>query len=173
MVEHETGVTIGFDSRVSFGSSYNDLEADKVFANNGIVFGIAGAVLDSQIIRYADLPDPADAGWDIDKWVTNELIPELAHALDDRAAFERHSGKGWTNSHILAVVRDRVYQISSDTAWVRRTDGVYTIGSGSGYARGALSVKASVRQALEVAAAHDKGTGNRLRVIQAAELLGE
>lgn len=172
MVEHDTGVTIGFDSRVSWGSSYTDLEADKVFANNGIVFGVAGAVLDAQIIRYADLPDPADAGWDTDKWVTNEFIPGLRDALADHGALAAHSGKIETNNHLLAVVRDRVYQIGGDTSWVRRADRTYAIGSGSYFARGALAVKASVRQALEAAAAHDKGTGNRLRVIQAAELLG-
>ena len=173
MVEYDEGVTIGYDSRTSVGQSYFEKEGEKVFVNNGMIFGVAGAVLDGQIIRYADLPNPEDGGWDTDKWVTNELIPAMFDALSDRSASEFYSGKVESNSHTLAVVRGRVYQIYTGGSWNRRTDQRYAIGSGSPYVIGALAARVSVREALEIAAQHDKGTGNRLRVIDSAELLGE
>jgi ATP-dependent protease HslVU (ClpYQ) peptidase subunit len=172
MVEHETGVTIGFDSRVSVGYTYSDLEADKVFANNGIVFGVAGAVLDAQIMQYADLPNPEDGGWDTDKWVTNELVPALMDAMDNRGALERYAGKIESNSHSLIVVRRRVYELFAGGAWIRRVSGKYAIGSGSQFAMGAMEAKVPVQHALEIAAQHDSGTGNRIRVIDLDELLG-
>lgn len=170
-IEHDGGVTLGFDSLCSVGGSGFDLSQEKVFANNGTVFGVAGAVLDANIIRYADLPSPDDAGWDVDRWVTNRLIPALMEALDTRAASERHSNKIETGNHTLIIVRGRVYEWYPDTAWTRRIDGLYAVGSGARYALGALAAGASAAGALEIAAARDRATGGRLTVIQAEELL--
>jgi ATP-dependent protease HslVU (ClpYQ) peptidase subunit len=170
-IEHEAGVTIGFDSKVSFGSGSTQMEAEKVFVNNGVVFGVAGAVLDAQILRYADIPDPEQAGWDTDRWVTNTLIPAMTSALHDRNAPTYTSGKIKTDHNALVIVRGWVYEIWSDTSWTRRVDKVYAIGSGSHFARGALSAGGSARLALEVAAKHDKGTGNALTVTNAQELI--
>lgn len=172
MVEQEDDVQIGFDSRVSVGHTYDDLAADKVFVNNGIIFGVAGAVLDAQIIQYAALPDPEGGGWDTDRWVTTELIPAIKQAIGGRDALEFRAGKVSTDSHALFVVRNRVYELFYDTAWIRRVDGLYGVGSGAAYALGALAVGGELEDALEAAAAFDKATGNRLRVTSANTLLG-
>ena len=67
MVETPEGVSIGYDSQVSTGYQKTELEARKVFVNNGIIFGVAGSMLDAQTIRYAPMPDPAP--------VTNAVLP--------------------------------------------------------------------------------------------------
>lgn len=172
-VEHPDGVSIGFDSKVSWGYEHADLEQTKVFVNGEIIFGCAGDMLDANILRYAELPALAPNTWDIDRWVTNELIPAITEALHNRNAPEYKDGKIGTGGHYLVVVRGRVYQIGSDTSWVRRVNKRYAIGSGADFAMGALSANASITQALEIAAQHDSGTGHRLTVVQSAELLEE
>lgn len=172
-IEHDTGVTMGFDSKVSYGWYGADMEQPKVFANGEIVFGVCGDVLDANVLRYADLPALGPDEWDIDRWVTNRLIPAMTHALKERSASKVSNSKIETGGVTLAVVRGRVYRIAGDTAWTRHLDKRYAVGSGYQFALGALAAGASVDQALHIAAAHDLGTGHRLRVIQAAELLEE
>src|SRR4051812_27392917 len=171
MVESDHGVTIGFDSKVSYGWEHADLEQPKVFTNGEIVFGCSGNILDANVIKYADLPALAPDNWDIDRWVTNELIPAITEALHGRNVPQYTNGKIETGGCYLTVVRGRVYRISSDTAWTRHVVGRYAIGSGADYALGALAAGASVREALDIAQQHDSATGHRMTVVQAAELL--
>jgi ATP-dependent protease HslVU (ClpYQ) peptidase subunit len=171
MREHETGVTIGFDSQVSMGWQAEDLEQPKVFVNRGIVYGVAGALVDSNTLKYADLPSVAEVDWDVDRWVATRLLPAIRGALQAAGVLEVNNGKIKSGCSILAVVKGRVYNIGHDTAFSRNTKGIYAIGSGSDYALGAMAADATIRQALDIAAAHDMGTGGRLTVTQANELL--
>jgi ATP-dependent protease HslVU (ClpYQ) peptidase subunit len=170
-LESEHGVTIGFDSKVSYGWEHADLEQPKVFTNGELVFGCSGALLDANVIKYADLPALAPDNWDIDRWVTNELIPAITEALHNRNVPEYKNGKIETGGTYLAVVRGRVYRIAHDTSWTRHTGKHYAIGSGSEFALGALAAGASVREALDIAQQHDSATGHRMTVVQASELL--
>ena len=172
MKEHEGGVTIGFDAQTSAGYQNYESPVPKVIVNNGVIFGIAGDVLDANIIQYADLPSAEDAGWDVDRWVTNDLIPAVMQALVERHATSFENNKIETGNTILAAVKGRVYQIHGDTSWVRRTDGTYAVGSGSEYALGALRAGVDIREALDIASYHDMGTGGTMRVLQAEELTG-
>lgn len=170
-IEHENGVTFGFDSKVSYGSEHADLEGSKVFANGEVVFGICGAVLDANIFRYAELPKLDAHEWDIDRWVTTQLLPALHSALRDRGALEVSNGKLSTGGGILLAIRGRVYQAAYDGSWTRHTNKLYSIGSGSSYALGALAVGASVREALRAAEVYDKGTGHRLQVLLDSQII--
>lgn len=170
-IETDEGITFGWDSRITSGWQVYDGEAPKVFVNNGMIFGVAGALLDASIIRQANLPHPDDAGWDIDKWVTNKLIPAIADALSKRGALTTTSGKVETDSSVIFAVRGRLYDLGHDLSVLRRADGVYAIGSGSTYARGAHSAGATIQKALEIAAHHDTGTGGTLHVHTEKELV--
>lgn len=171
-IETAGGITFGWDSQITTGWHVYDGEAPKVFVNNGMVFGVAGALVDASIIRHADLPSPDDAGWDIDKWVTNVLVPALTKALSERGALTTSNGKIETDSDVTIAIRGRLYSLGSDLCILRRADGVYTIGSGANYARGALSAGAGLQKALEIASQHDMGTGGALHVRTEAELVG-
>lgn len=171
MIEHEGGVTIGYDSQVTMGWQPADMEQTKVFANNGVVYGVAGDVVDANVLRYADLPAAADAGWDIDRWVVRELLPAIRTALQTAGVLETNSGKVGTGSSVLAVVNGRVYSIGHDTSYVRFTSGIYAIGSGNQYALGAIAAGAHMRQALGIATQFDIGTGGRITVTQDLEVL--
>lgn len=170
-IETPEGITFGWDSQITTGWHSYDGEAPKVFVNNGMVFGVAGALLDASVIRHADLPDPDDAGWDIDKWVTNRLVPAIAEALSDRGALTTTNGKIETDSNVIFAVRGRMYDLGADFCVLRRADSLYAIGSGSPYARGALSAGSTILEALEIAAQHDMGTGGTLHVHTEKELV--
>lgn len=169
MLEHSAGVTIGFDSKVVLNGNSAQMSHPKVVVNNGLIFGSAGDLLRINVLQHADLPDPADIGWDVDRWVNNELIPAMLDAFEERA-MRQSNGVGGTT---LAVVRGRVYQIDFDGSWLRRSDNIYCIGSGSEFTRGALDARANLHEALEIAARHDNGTGYDITVTQSTQLLYE
>lgn len=166
--ETANGVEIGFDSLCT-GHNAFDLEQKKVFVNGGIVFGVAGRLLLATELKHADLPRvPAESTVDIEKWITARLIPKLRQLLNEVAP---RRTEDWYSMQILTVIQGKVYEISGDTGWHRRKDGIYAIGSGSPYAFGSLSAGSSVEDALRVAASVDPGTGGRLTVTTAKELL--
>lgn len=161
-------VTIGFDSLVSGGEAF-EMEQDKVFVNNGVVYGIAGRLLLSTEVKHAHMPTPPANVADTDSWVSNVLSPKIRHILN---TVNPRRGDDSFSMQILVVVNNRVYEIGSDTAWFRKIDGIYAIGSGSPYAAGALAYGASVKNALAIAAERDSYTGGRLTVTTARKLLG-
>lgn len=173
MREHSDGVSIGFDSQVSFGSHGADLEQPKVFANGDIILGVSGDVLAVNVLRHASLPPMPEDEWDVDRFVTNDLIPALGKALYDYNALKFNDGKAEAPFTALLVVRGRVYEVSTDLSWTRRVDRTYAVGSGWAFAIGAISAGASIREALDIAAQHDSGTGHRMTVVQSAQLLKE
>ena len=165
--ETDNGVEIGFDSLCT-GHDAFDLEQQKVFVNGGIVFGVAGRLLVATELKYAELPKLPESSVGIEKWITSKLVPKLRKILDNIAP--RRNGDGFS-MQILAVIHGKVYEISSDTGWHRRKDGIYAIGSGSPYAFGSLSAGSSIGEALRVAASVDPGTGGRLTTTTAKKLL--
>jgi len=165
--ETSKGVEIGFDSLCTGYDSF-DLEQNKVFVNGGIVFGVAGRLLLATELKHADLPRLPETSVGIEKWITSRLIPKLRQILNEIAP--RRGDDGFS-MQILAVIHNKIYAISSDTGWHRRKDGIYTIGSGSPYAFGALASGSTMLEALQVAANTDPGTGGRLTVTTAEKLL--
>ncbi|MEP6477835.1 MAG: hypothetical protein ABJB03_00460 [Rhodoglobus sp.] len=169
-VETPKKVTFGWDRQITLGWRKVAGE-DKVFTNNSIVFGCSGALLAANILRHAELPNPAHAGWDIDRWMTRELLPAINTALTGRAATTVNSGKVETSGSTLVAVHGRIYHISSDLSWMRASDGIYAIGSGSEYALGALATGSSIAKALTIAHRFDSYTGPDHGIATTATLL--
>ena len=167
--EHNGDVIIGFDSLVSGGESF-EMEQDKVFVNNGVIYGVAGRLLLSTEIKHAHMPTPPADVAETDRWVSNTLSPKIRRILNDVNP-RRHDDS--FSMEILVVVNNRVYEIGCDTASYRKISGVYAIGSGSPYASGALSHGATIKDALAIAAKCDSHTGGRLTVTTARKLLNQ
>jgi hypothetical protein len=165
--ETNKGVEIGFDSLCTGYDSF-DLDQKKVFVNNGIIFGVAGRLLLSTELLHADLPTPPESSVGIEKWITARLVPKIRQLLNEIAP--RRHGDGF-GMQILMVIHNKVYEVSGDTGWHRRTDGLYAVGSGSPYAFGVIANGGTVADALRVAASVDPGTGGRLTVTTADKLL--
>jgi ATP-dependent protease HslVU (ClpYQ) peptidase subunit len=167
--ETSNGVEIGFDSLITGYDSF-DLDQNKVFVNNGIIFGVAGRLLISTELKHADLPAPPASPEGIEKWITSRLVPKIRQLLNEIAP--RRGDDGFSMA-ILMVIHNKVYEVSGDTGWHRRKDGLYAVGSGSPYAFGVIANGGSVKDALRVAASVDPGTGGRLTVTTATKLLTE
>lgn len=165
--EHKGKVTFGYDSLCTGGDSF-ELEREKVFTNNGIIFGVAGRLLLNSELKHAQFPSVVKDPGLADKWLTSALMPHLRRVID---TVSPRRGQDEYEMQILVSVHNRVYEIGCDTAWMRRTDGVYAIGSGSPYARGALMGGASFGDALKIAANIDPYTGGRLTIMTAEEIL--
>lgn len=171
MKEAKNDVVIGYDSQVT-GYSKTELGQGKVFVNNGVVYGVAGRLLMSNEIRHANMPTPPSASapvGEVDRWVTTKLAPKL------RSLVREVSGPSDTYMSVglLAAVNGRVYEVSSDSAWIRRTDGNYTIGSGSPYAFGVIASGGSVNDALRMATNADPYTGGTLHTTTASKMLAQ
>lgn len=169
--ENKGKVTIGYDSLCT-GHDKFELEKEKVFVNsNGIIFGVAGRLLYNPELEHAQLPSPPKDPNLTDKYVTAVLMPHLRRVLDN--ATPRRGGHDEFEMQIIAIINNRVYEIGCDTSWMRRTDGIYAIGSGSPFARGALAHGASLEDALKIAASNDPYTGGRLTITTAEHMLHE
>jgi ATP-dependent protease HslVU (ClpYQ) peptidase subunit len=165
--EHAGEVYIGFDSLCTGGDQF-ELEQDKVFVNNGVIYGVAGRLLLSTELKHAHMPAAPEDVDETDSWMTSVLSPKIRHILNQIAP-RRNSDD--FSMQILVVVNNRVYEVSCDSGWHRRVDGQYAIGSGSPYASGALAYGASIQKALSIAANTDPYTGGRLTVTTARKLL--
>lgn len=165
--EDKGKVTFAYDSLVSGGDSF-EMEREKVFVNNGIIFGVAGRLLLNTEFQHYDFPTPPKDPRLTDKYVSKVLLPHIRKLLNDVAP-RRHEDE--YAMQILAVINNRIYDIGVDTAWVRRVDGIYAIGSGGDFARGAIDSGADLEAAIQVAAKNDPGTGGRLTIITAENLL--
>lgn len=162
-------VHIGYDSQCT-GMDAFEMEQDKVFVNNGAVYGVAGALIFATEVKHASMPAPPLDVDETDHWATTRLGPKLRQILNEISP-RRHSDS--YEMQILVVANNRVYEIEGNTGWVRRVSGVYTIGSGSPYASGSLDSGSSIKKALDVAAARDPYTGGRLTVTTASKMLGD
>ncbi len=148
-------VVWAWDSQVTYGGGFAELDYDKVFHNGSMVIGLAGAIVDSQTLRYTDFPE-LDT-WDVDRWVS-------------QVAAKKFKKKTKYPGHILAEAGGRVYNIGQEGSWVRNTHGFYAIGSGAEYALGALFSGASPAQAVLVAAQLDNGTGGSIIMATSKEI---
>lgn len=167
-VEHEAGVTLGWDSTTAYGNSIFESEHPKVFANGEVIFGSAGDVRRTNALAHMEVPATDEVGWDVDRYVHDALLPAMLDAFDERTV-----NGNYPEGETLVVVRGRVYEIGNDGCITRRKDRQYAIGSGAAYAYGALRSRVGVREAVDVAKYFDGGTGHTIHIKQSTELLHE
>ena len=149
-------------------------------ANNGkYILGAAGDVRAINILHHAFQPPapPVNAyGRKLDQFITRQFIPALRHVFDEQGYSlpERDSSDHIAehSSTIIVVVHGTLYSIEGDYSWTSDTSGIYSIGTGSSYALGALQAlvggkKLSIQQAknaatkaLTVASKFDPYTGS-------------
>jgi 20S proteasome alpha/beta subunit len=161
-VETTAGVTFASDTRVS-GMYTNDGWVNKVVRNGRFGFAAAGYLRAIQVMEYAKLPDiPAGDGPVIDRFVTVELIPAMLAAFTDAKTPEATLEQ----SVLLAAVAGRAYEVTYDGAWTRSPLGFLAVGSGYGFALGALASGATPKKAVETAAIFDPGTNGDVRIVE-------
>ena len=166
MKETKSGVEIAYDSQCTAHDAY-ELEREKVFNNNGIIFGVAGLLLLNAELKHAQFPSVPKDPSQVEKWLTVTFMPHLRRVFD--SIMPRRDDV--INMAILLVIHNKVYEIGCDTSIGRRVDGLYAIGSGGTIALGAMKHGASLPEALAISAETDPYTGGRLTVTTAKQML--
>jgi ATP-dependent protease HslVU (ClpYQ) peptidase subunit len=170
-IQGDGWVVVGYDSRVTEDNRFYILpkDAPKLVRNGSYLLSAAGDMRAINLLAHTFKP-PAptinEVGERLDRFITNKFIPALKSCLE-----ENGYGKDDQESYFLVIVNATVYEIGTDFSWARDIHGIYSIGSGSAYALGAIYAQMSgkkrtlplsrsiVKNALQVAAQLDPGTG--------------
>lgn len=177
-VQGDGWAVIGYDSRVSIiepaGRIYTMPKTKGKLAKNGeYLMATAGDLRILNIISYVFQPPAIPrTNTNLDKFMITKFIPALKTCLEENSV----SKDGEHGALLMVAVRGRIYEIGSEFEWCEDTKGIYAIGSGESYALGALyaslpkmfsleDAKRCVKQAVEIAAELDSGTGLPVTVI--------
>ena len=150
----------------------------KLCQHGRYVIGVAGDLRAINILQYGfspPQPSPSLKGKKLDAFFATKFVQELRTCLEfqgystsvDRDGRAQQIQQG---SQFLIAVNSTIYQIDNDYAWCTDSSGLYSIGSGSAFALGALhalqtrqptlaQAKKLASKALSVAAKYDPYTG--------------
>lgn len=171
-VQGEGWAVVGYDSRVSViepaGRIYTMSKATGKLVKNGeYLIGTAGDLRVLNLMAYVFKPPAIPrANTNLDKFMITNFVPALRACLEENAV----SKDGECGADLIVVVRGKIYELGGQFEWCEDARGIYSIGSGSDYALGALyaslpkkfsleEAKKFVKLAVEVSAELDSGTG--------------
>lgn len=176
---------IGTDSLISsfddqgFITGQSKLPADtsKIVNKDGFILGAAGDVRAINLLHHVlQVPTTryATTTEKLNQYVTKRFIPALRECFDEHGFSAPEKGdrdhRAEHGSTIILSVNAHVYVIESDYSWASDASGIYVIGTGSPYAKGAIHVLTNglgagsltqkkaisvVEKALEVACSYD------------------
>lgn len=157
-VERADRIEIAFDSKVSAGYAVEELEQKKAFKVGPVTFGVAGSLGFLNALASQNIPPmPRMTKDETDRWVQRVLLPVIKRAAHE---YDPHNAQASRmHSVVLAAVNGYVYDVGPDFAWIRNKSGIYAIGSGAEYAKGAVRAGSSAKEAVNVAIQHDAGSG--------------
>lgn len=181
-IQGEGWAVIGYDSRVTEDNRIFVLpkDAGKVVKNGQYIFGAAGDMRAVNLLAHTfkpPVPASTDFGAKLDKFISSKFIPALKQCFDDA----QYGEKGEQDSNILVVIHGRIYEIGSGYDWCHDESGIYSMGSGSQYALGAMhaslegkkrtisTARSVVKSAVGISARLDPSSGEPIYVISQSE----
>lgn len=161
---------LGADSQATAGNSVSTV--NKICRVNGqFRVGFAGDARYGNLLKFADVPtyderDVESGEFDAERYLVRDVIPEWARVV--RLSSEGNLDKDdWPDGVALVVVAGRIFKVSFDFAVVEYLE-FGGVGSGAGYAVGALAAGASVGESLEIAKQLDPFSGGESVIVEAA-----
>lgn len=175
------------DSRIStmdeggFASQITTLGSNtaKIAENGRYLLGAAGDMRAINILHHAFSPPPLPpgiTGKKLDNFITTKFIPALRECFEKQgyAAPERDTSSHIAEhgSTILCAIAGNIYVIDGDYSWTSDINGLYSLGTGSSYALGAMHVlsaskkmtiaqaKRAALKAIAIASKYDPYTGS-------------
>lgn len=166
------GIQFAWDQQTTLGGRKEHTTHPKVFANGKIVFAVAGHVRYSNILAAMSMPKRQRKHQpDTFKWVSVVLTNAIRQATKD-ADFASFEDQRISNDSVaLVAVDNQLFEIGSDYSVTQTENGLYSIGSGSSYALGALMAGASPGEAVEIARHYDIYTGGNVSLARCEEIL--
>jgi ATP-dependent protease HslVU (ClpYQ) peptidase subunit len=183
MIENEH-IWLGADN-----GAYGEVEREvrnhpKVFQKGSMLIGSAGSLRIPQIIQYSMHQPAHPKGYNVMKYLVNVWVPALRTALVDNKVLPKDITDGdddkvVPSSILLLGYRGELFTVEDDGNIGRFVTNYMSVGTGSGYALGALCQQAMlndtrhpqtrVRDALEIAAAHVNNVRGPFTIISTVE----
>lgn len=178
-VQGPSWAVIGSDSQVSDDNRIYSLPGDfqKLSSNGPYIFGIAGDLRAvNLLVLDFDPPIPTRAkGVSLDKFMVSKFIPKLKQCFDSSS----YGKDGEHGSIVIVCIDGVVYEIGQYYECIRDEHGLYSIGSGSQFALGAMHAMLSsrrgemtidraesmVKASLGAASAYDSGTSGPFTIL--------
>lgn len=169
-VQTPDDVLFAWDSMLTRGNEYGGMLAPKVWCRDGIVFAVSGSARFMDLLYAAEFP--TYDGTEVRRWLIKTFVPVVqdlivasghtAHLLEDDTALM---------SGLIVVVDGTAHMFDAVLSPATTVEGVYTLGSGGDYARGALFAGADLQKALEIASAIDPYTAGKIHIASANEMI--
>lgn len=160
-VEYANRCVVLGDSRIVGDSKiYSHPEMVKVVANGNYLVGVAGDVRALQVVLHTWKPPVllVKEKNDLFKFMVNKVAPSLKQLLTDAGLLDSKSAEKEFEISVIIGLNGNLFEIDSDFAVSRNSDGYYAIGTGGDYALGALYAGATPEQAADIAAINDSKT---------------
>ena len=160
-VEYANRCVVLGDSRIVGDSKiYSHPDMVKVVTNGNYLVGVAGDVRALQVVLHTWKP-PAFLAKDktnIFQFMVNKVAPSLKQLLTDAGLLDSKSPDKDFEINIIVGLNGSLFEIDSDFAVSRNSDGYYAIGTGGDFALGALYAGVTPEQAADIAATNDSKT---------------
>jgi len=152
--------------------------SSKIAINGKYIMGTAGDLRAINLLQHVfqpPTPTPHTKGKKLDQFVTAKFIPALRECFDfhgysvpDKEDKDHIAEHG---SIIIMAINGTIYLVDGDYSWYSDMSGLYSVGSGSSYALGALQAmthgqiqttskaKTNAIKALTISAKFDPYTG--------------
>lgn len=169
-VQTDSDVLLAWDSQLTRGNEYGNMLENKVWCNNGIIFGGSGTTRLLDLIYAMEVPDYD--GSDARRWIIRTLVPEIQKAIEDSLqTVLREEDGSLKDSSLMVVVDCTVFLLDSNFSPTSTAEGLVALGSGGDYAKGAYKQGADPRSAVAIASALDPYTGGTIHFSSANELI--
>jgi len=177
-IQGENWAVIGYDARVvEDNDKIYTLPKDngKLAKNGNYLLGTAGDMRAINLLTHVFKPpvvSPTTYGVKLNKFMSASFIPEMKKCFEDNS----YGKDGEQSSTVIVLINGTVYEIGNDFSWAHDESGVYAVGTGSGYALGAIlasletkkrtlaTAKSTIRQALTIASRLDPNTGGTIYI---------
>jgi ATP-dependent protease HslVU (ClpYQ) peptidase subunit len=136
-LEVDGQVYMGSDRAGSNGFTTLTVAAPKVFRNGPLLVGYTSSFRMGQLLQYGLRVPTESPSWDVDRWVSQELMAAVRATFGEGGWNEAQHGVA-RGGNWLAAIAGRLYEIQANYAFIRSVTGEYAIGSGEYHALGSL-----------------------------------
>jgi len=168
-VQLDDRVILGADNQTTsgIGRKYTPPQRVKISERGKYIIAGAGDVRACDIAQVLwNPPNPtATDRKNLYHFMLRKVIPSLKDALKyhEYKVDPNDSEAGFL---LLVAIEGQVFEIADDYSVTMSNHGIYAIGTGSSYAIGALFAKATIIEALEIAAMNDIYTSGPFMIVE-------
>jgi len=160
-------VILGADSQVTDGDRRNNsLIMEKITKNNGYLIAGSGDSTPCDILQHIFVPPvpTVTERKNLYKFMITKFVPAMRECLEDNGY--KPDPKEDSGFSMLIAYDGELFDIGDDFSVLLNNTGIYGVGNGSKYAIGALSVGATVEEALKVASDNDIYTSGPFQIVK-------